>query len=372
MRRVFPYRFVFVFFALLASFSAKSFAQIGISVSFGPPALPVYAQPPCPDPGYMWTPGYWAWDDDYGDYYWVPGTWVMAPQPGYLWTPPWWGWENGAYMFHEGYWGPQVGFYGGINYGFGYTGEGFYGGRWDGDHFFYNRSVTNVNVTNIRNVYNETVINRNVTVNRVSYNGGPGGINARPRPQDQIAARERRMGPIAAQNEHLQTARFDPELRASQNHGRPPVAATPRPTQFRGSGVVRARAPGGAYQAPQNRFPASRGGASSSSNNGFQSFGHANNIPQFHRFNPPNNGNSGFNQRFQQQQEQLFTRQQQQRQQLQQRQEMQHQQFQQRWGNNQPRMQQMEQQHQMQSQRLQQRQFNQVQRFGQRQGVWRR
>jgi WXXGXW repeat (2 copies) len=40
-----------------------SFGQIavGISVHVAPPALPVYVQPPCPTPGYLWTPGYWAY-----------------------------------------------------------------------------------------------------------------------------------------------------------------------------------------------------------------------------------------------------------------------------------------------------------------------
>src|SRR5690348_9048043 len=67
---------------------APSFARmsVGIFVNFGPPALPVYVQPPCPGPDYMWTPGYWAWDPDSG-YYWVPGTWVAAPFVGALWTP---------------------------------------------------------------------------------------------------------------------------------------------------------------------------------------------------------------------------------------------------------------------------------------------
>jgi len=63
---------------------AASVAQIGISISIGPPALPVYEQPPCPAEGYLWTPGYWAYDYDAGDYYWVPGTWVLAPQVGFL------------------------------------------------------------------------------------------------------------------------------------------------------------------------------------------------------------------------------------------------------------------------------------------------
>ena len=82
-------------------------------------------------------------------YYWVPGVWVQPPSVGLLWTPAWWGWENGAYLFHAGYWGPHVGFYGGINYGFGYGGVGFFGGEWRGGAFFYNRTVANVNVTNV-------------------------------------------------------------------------------------------------------------------------------------------------------------------------------------------------------------------------------
>jgi hypothetical protein len=92
---------------LLALFSIvmaqRAFAQVAITVSFGPPALPVYEQPICPADGYLWAPGYWAYDPDDG-YYWVPGTWVLAPEPGYLWTPGWWGWENSGYLFHEGYW----------------------------------------------------------------------------------------------------------------------------------------------------------------------------------------------------------------------------------------------------------------------------
>ncbi|MGA7402218.1 MAG: YXWGXW repeat-containing protein, partial [Candidatus Sulfotelmatobacter sp.] len=68
-----------------AVLSSPSTAQIGIGISvrIGPPALPVYEQPLCPGPGYLWTPGYWAWSDDDG-YYWVPGTWVEAPEPGLL------------------------------------------------------------------------------------------------------------------------------------------------------------------------------------------------------------------------------------------------------------------------------------------------
>src|SRR5215468_6813314 len=126
-----------------ATISAPSVAavSIGISVGFAPPPLPIYDQPVIPGPGYIWMPGYWAYGPN--GYYWVPGTWVLPPGIGLLWTPPWWGWNGTIYVFHAGYWGPRVGYYGGINYGFGYFGSGFVGGRWDRGRFFYNREVNN-------------------------------------------------------------------------------------------------------------------------------------------------------------------------------------------------------------------------------------
>src|SRR5215469_2820693 len=97
---------------------------VAIRVRVGPPLLPIYAQPICPGPGYIWVPGYWAYGDDIG-YYWVPGTWVLPPEVELLWTPGYWGFVDGFYVWNAGYWGPNVGFYGGINYGFGYPGTGF-------------------------------------------------------------------------------------------------------------------------------------------------------------------------------------------------------------------------------------------------------
>jgi hypothetical protein len=158
--------------------SAASFAQVSVSITVAPPELPVYEQPVCPAEGYIWTPGYWAWDDDDGDYYWVPGTWVEAPETGFLWTPGYWAWGGSSFVFYDGYWGPHVGFYGGIDYGFGYFGHGYEGGRWDNGHFLYNRAVNNVDVTIIHNVYETRVVNE-TRVTRVSYNGGNGGINER-------------------------------------------------------------------------------------------------------------------------------------------------------------------------------------------------
>lgn len=231
------------------SLSTASYAQIGIgigiNVRIGPPALPVYAQPICPGPGYLWTPGYWAWSDDDG-YYWVPGTWVIAPV-GLLWTPGYWGFERGFYGWHTGYWGPHVGFYGGINYGFGYGGVGFAGGEWRGGAFFYNRSVMNVNVRSVTNVYSKTVIVNNT---HVAFNG-PGGIEARPTRQEEEYGRENHTEALSAQREHEHAASQNRELFARENHGRPAIAATGRPGEFSGHDVVKARASGAAYHEPR-------------------------------------------------------------------------------------------------------------------------
>jgi WXXGXW repeat (2 copies) len=211
---------------------------VGVTVEVAPPALPVYVQPACPVAGYLWTPGYWAWAP--AGYYWVPGTWVQPPQFGVLWTPGYWGFVGGAYLWHAGYWGPHVGFYGGVNYGFGYVGVGYAGGHWAGNTFAYNQAVTNVNVSIVHNTYNETVIN-NVTVNRVSYNGGPGGTAAAPTPQERMAAREPHIPPTPLQQQHVRQAAANPALFAKANGGRPAIAATARPAVFNGPGVVHAR-----------------------------------------------------------------------------------------------------------------------------------
>jgi hypothetical protein len=358
-------------FALVVSvMSAASFAQVSIAIRIGPPALPVYEQPLCPAEGYIWTPGYWAYDYDYGDYYWVPGTWVLAPEPGFLWTPGYWGWGDDRFIFHEGYWGPRVGFYGGINYGFGYFGNGYEGGRWDHDRFFYNRSVNNVNVTNIHNVYNTTVIN-NTTVNRVSYNGGSGGIDARPTRDEEAAARERHVPPVAAQTQHVQAARTNPELRASSNHGRPPVAATPRPGGFNERGVVPAKEAGAPYHPEANRAAEQPRGNASVPRPGNSvprppTAFHAKDLTPHPRPAAPNTGNAKLDQKYQQQQEKLYAKQQQDHQRLQQKQEQDHQRMAQQQANE-ARTQQMEQRHQQQTQQLEQRHVQQQQHMQQRQ-----
>jgi hypothetical protein len=385
--RIARYVRTLLFALVVLTMSAASFAQVGIGISIrvGPPAIPVYEQPPCPAEGYIWTPGYWAYDNEAGDYYWVPGTWVLAPEVGYLWTPGWWGWGGEAFIFHEGYWGPHIGFYGGINYGFGYFGRGYEGGRWDGGHFFYNRTVNNVNITNIHNVYNTTVINNNTT-NRISYNGGNGGINERPRPDEVQAEHERHLPPASLQRQHEQVARTEPQQRASVNHGRPAVAATDRPGQFRGAGAVPAKEAGAPYHPPaerggtaagrpENNVPrpenrneqaAARPENARPGNNVPRPPAHASEIQSHERPSAPNTGNPKLDQKYQQQQDKMIQKQNQQHQKLAQKQEQEHQRLAQR-NVPEPQRQQVEQKHQQQTQQLEQKHTQQQQHLQQKQ-----
>src|SRR6266851_1036302 len=304
-----PYvRLIFAFMVMLTlCLPASSAAQVsvGIAVAFAPPDLPVYEQPICPGEGYIWTPGYWP-----------------------------------------------------------YFGHGYEGGRWDGGRFFYNRSVNNVNVTVIHNVYNTTVVNQS-NVTRISYNGGNGGINERPRPEEEAAAHARHLPPVLDQRQHVQAARSNQQLRASVNRGRPPIAATPKPGAFNEHGVVPAREAGAIHNAgPGN---AGRGNAGPGNNVPRPTTAvHPNELPRRERPGPANTGNPKLDQKYQQQQEKLYTQQERDRQKLQQQQEKEHQQLA-RQNADEARKQQVEQRHQQQTEQLVQKHSQQQQKLQEKQ-----
>ncbi len=199
---------------------------------------------PVPGPGYVWTPGYWAYNNV--DYYWVPGTWVEPPQIGYLWTPA---------FFHRGYWASAWAFMAASIMATAIPVAALKAAAGTTVSFFYNRAVTNVTDTRITNVYDKTVvINEN---SRISYNGGRGGREVRPTAEEEAIAREPHMPATRLQTEHLRAASVNGEGFASLNHGRPAIAATARPGDFKGPGVLPTRAGhhieetgAGAQQAP--------------------------------------------------------------------------------------------------------------------------
>jgi hypothetical protein len=194
----------------------------------------------------------------------VPGTWVLAPYVGALWTPGWWGWGGAAYLWHPGYWGPRVGYYGCINYGFGYFGVGYAGGYWSGGHFFYNTAVTHVDVTRIHNTYNRTIVENNI---RTSYNGGAGGVRHEATAEERLAERDAHRNATPMQIQHERFASSNRAQFASTNSGTPALTATPRAYNRAGKMDMREsslqRGPGGPQGQPQGQhetFRAERGG----------------------------------------------------------------------------------------------------------------
>ncbi len=217
--------------AFLAPVAEPARAQVSVvsaptTAPIAPPPLPLYTRPPIPGPGYAWVPGYWAWDGQ--EYYWVPGYWMLPPATGLLWTPGYWSADtaDNDYTFSDGYWAPTVGFYGGVDYGLDYPGDGFYGGYWQGDVFFYNIAVYVLIRAPIRTVYNRPP--PHMPTSRVSYNGGQGGLAARPTGPEMVDAPGRRVPPTAAQARHQDVASGVPSQKFSANQGRPAMAAVAR------------------------------------------------------------------------------------------------------------------------------------------------
>jgi hypothetical protein len=287
--RVFPGIFTPILLAVaMIAAPSKSVAQVtlAVNITVEPPELPDYDQPEIPGPGYLWTPGYWAWGD--AGYYWVPGTWVEPPQVGLLWTPGYWGFRDGFFVWNEGYWGPHVGFYGGINYGFGYVGTGYLGGSWRGGVFAYNSAVNNFGGVHITNVYNQTIVN-NTTIVKVSFNGGAHGVVAQPNAQELAAAHENHIHATTLQTQNATMASKNRAFLASVNQGKPAIAATSKAGQFSGPGVIPARS--GNFRGGTNAGVTGNSNAGSSPASGGAKSFNANNQPQEH-FNAnatPNN-----------------------------------------------------------------------------------
>lgn len=77
-----------------------AFAQVefNIGIEMAPPPARVVVLP-APRPGFIWAPGFWAWEG--GSHVWVEGHWVEA-RPGYYWVPERWEdhWEERGPHWH--------------------------------------------------------------------------------------------------------------------------------------------------------------------------------------------------------------------------------------------------------------------------------
>jgi len=210
---------------LLSLFPLRSFAGAIISVSLMPPPLPAYDQPPCPDQNLVWVPGYWAWNQR--SYYWVPGAWVEPPFAGAMWTPGHWNWSHHPFTLYTwlgGYWSFHVGYYGGVNYGYGYGGYGYSGGVWHGSLFAYNLEIVRVDNRWVRETFRDPgLVDRGYIEreNHSGFNGGPGGVNYHISPEEQAVEHEKHWEPTGFQQQYESRFRDDQAYWYNTNHGQP-------------------------------------------------------------------------------------------------------------------------------------------------------
>ena len=158
-------------------------------------------------------------------YYWIlaPGVRSLLRRPL---DPRLLGLCHNRLGFHRGFWGPHIGFYGGINYGFGYTGVGYHGGYWRGNNFYYNRSVNRVNT----NITTSTTAPSSSTTSTASPTTAAEAASptdhGQPRSKP-CAAREPRPCPLRSSTsakQHKNRQQF-----YNVNRGRPAMVAAPRP-----------------------------------------------------------------------------------------------------------------------------------------------
>lgn len=73
-----------------------------VYVRVGPPAPIIEARVVAPGPGYVWVPGYYAWER--GAYVWLPGRYVLPPRARAVWVAPHWERERRGWFFVAGHW----------------------------------------------------------------------------------------------------------------------------------------------------------------------------------------------------------------------------------------------------------------------------
>jgi hypothetical protein len=72
------------------------------------PPEPLQEMPPAEKPAganIVWVPGYWAWDQDRGDFIWISGCWRNAP-PNTYWVPGHWLQLDTGWEWITGFWQP--------------------------------------------------------------------------------------------------------------------------------------------------------------------------------------------------------------------------------------------------------------------------
>ncbi len=85
-----------------AAAAPAALADVGVRIEIGvPPPAPRIEVVPAPRAGYVWAPGYWAWNGH--RHTWVSGRWIVARR-GYHWVPEHWERHDGRWLYAQGRW----------------------------------------------------------------------------------------------------------------------------------------------------------------------------------------------------------------------------------------------------------------------------
>lgn len=91
---------------MVAGAAVPALAQITFQIHIAPPT-PLYEAVPMQAPGYLWVPGYWAWNND--QHIWVRGRSIMQ-RSGYRWEADRWEQRGQVYYRHPGRWERDAGY----------------------------------------------------------------------------------------------------------------------------------------------------------------------------------------------------------------------------------------------------------------------
>jgi len=98
---------------------------------------------------------------------------------------------------------------------------------------YHHKYLFSICARSCHGVLNDCFSDENARVRRTAFGGGTRGTEAGTSASTAAAVAFRRgLAPVSAQPQHAQMARRDPVLHAAVNHGRPAIAATPRPGPF--------------------------------------------------------------------------------------------------------------------------------------------
>ena len=91
-------------FATLSAWSLPSAGapRVAVDIDVAPPA-PQYEVIPPSREGYVWSPGYWRWDDEHHRHAWVGGEYIHG-RHGEHWVPHHWSERNGRWHLDDGHW----------------------------------------------------------------------------------------------------------------------------------------------------------------------------------------------------------------------------------------------------------------------------